>query len=168
VLREQSRYREAIEEYQRVLSLNPSMIPAYGGLAYVHVYLGEPELAIAEVDKAMQLSPHDPSAGNFYFHNAMAYGMLEDYEQALTWLRRAVAAGPPDFRFQGFWQAPLLALAGHDAEARATMQGYLAGNAPIRTIAQWQRTRLPADAPRFLAYRKRFEEGLRKAGMPEE
>jgi class 3 adenylate cyclase/TolB-like protein/Tfp pilus assembly protein PilF len=169
VLREQSRFREAIEEYQRELSLNPSMIPAYGGLSYVHNYLGEPELAIAEVDKAMRLSPHDPSARDFYFHNSMSYGMMEDYEQALTWMRRAYAVGPPDFPLQGFYQASLLALAGHDAEARATMERYLAGNAPIRTVAQLRRIRNPgSDAPRFLAFREKFEEGLRKAGMPEE
>jgi hypothetical protein len=37
------------------------------------------------------------------------------------------------------------ACAGHDAEAHAAMQRYLSSNAPIRTIVQWQRFRLPTD-----------------------
>jgi hypothetical protein len=47
VLLAQSCYREAIDKYQRDLSLNPGMIPAYNGLATSHNYLGEPELALA-------------------------------------------------------------------------------------------------------------------------
>jgi hypothetical protein len=42
------------------------MIPAYNGLATSHNYLGEPELALAAVEKAMRLSPHDSWAPNFY------------------------------------------------------------------------------------------------------
>ena len=42
---------------------------------------------------------------------------------------------------------------GHDAEAHAAMQRYLSSNAPIRTIVQWQRVRLPTDASRYLEFR---------------
>ena len=37
------------------------------------------------------------------------------------------------------------ACAGYDAEAHAAMQRYLSSNAPLRTIVQWQRFRLPTD-----------------------
>ena len=160
----QGRYREAIDAFQHGLSLNPSQVAAYGGLATAHNYLGEPELTLAEVEKAMRLSPHDPWAANFYFNNAVAYTILEDYQQALVWLRQNYAAGPFDNPWRGFFEASLLALAGHEAEARATMQR----KAPVQTIARWRQVRLPIDAPRFLAMRQKFEEGLRKAGLPEE
>jgi adenylate cyclase len=165
----QGRYREAIDAFHHGLSLNPGQVAAYGGLATAHNYLGEPELTLAEVERAMRLSPHDPWAANFYFNNAVAYTILEDYQQALVWLRRNYAAGPFDNPWKGFFEASLLALAGHEAEARATMQRYLAtGKAPVQTIVRWRQVRLPSDAPRFLALRQKFEEGLRKAGMPEE
>jgi class 3 adenylate cyclase/TolB-like protein len=168
VLLAEARYREAIDVYQRVLLLAPSYVPAYSGLAAAHNYLGEPEQAISYVDKAMRLSPYDPATRAFYSDKFVAYGILQDWEQALVWERRAEAAR--DSPFNGFASAALLALASRDAEARATMQRYLAGsNAPVRTIAQWQRVRFPAtvDNARYLAWRQNFVEGLRKAGMPE-
>jgi hypothetical protein len=64
--------------------------------------------------------------------------------------------------------AGLLALLGRESDARAMMQHYLSNeNAPFRTIAQWQRAQVPADNPRVLAWRQKFMEGLRKAGLPE-
>jgi tetratricopeptide (TPR) repeat protein len=165
----QGRYREAIDAFQHGLSLNPSHVAAYGGLAAAHNYLGEPELTLAEVENAMRLSPHDPWAANFYLNNAIAYAILEDYGQALVWIRRNYAAGPFDNPWKGFFEACLLALTGHEAEARATMQQYLAtGNAPAQTIAKCRQIRPLTDAPRFLAMCQKFEEGLRKAGLPEE
>jgi adenylate cyclase len=136
-------------------------------LALAYNYLGEPEQAIAYADKAMRLSPRDPFFAPLYFAKANAYGILQDYQEALVWFRRTEAAYP-DSPLNGLGSSALLALAGQEADARATMQRYLASdNAPIRTIAQWQRVLLPADSPRFLTYRQKFIEGLRKAGLPE-
>jgi len=166
VLLAQARYREAIDAYGRCLQRNPSQVSVYSGLASAHCYLGEPELSIAEIAKAMRLSPLDPRSREFYFNNAQAYGVLQDYEQALVWARRATATAPRDHRFPLF--LGLLTLAGHEGEAREIMRRYLAGNPPIRTISQWQRSRRPTDAPRFLLFRENYIAGLRKAGMPEE
>ena len=88
----------------------------------------------------------------------------------LAWARRFETAAP-DNPLNGFVTAPLLAMAGHETEARETMQRYLTrSNARIRSIAQWQHVRFPAqiDNPRYLAFRNNFVEGLRRAGMPEE
>jgi adenylate cyclase len=165
VLLAEGRYREAIDAYRRAIVLAPSIIPP--GLASAYNYLGEPEQTIAYVDKAMRLSPHDPFSAPLYAAKATAYGILQDYQEALVWIRRAEAAAP-DNPLNGFVRSAVLALAGQEADARATMQRYLANdNAPFRTIAQRQRALLPAGSPRFLAYRQKFMEGLRKAGLPE-
>jgi len=100
------------------------------------------------------------------FAKATAFDILQNYEEALVWFQRAEAAVPG--RLKGFAPAALLALVGREADARATMQRYLTSeNAPIRTIAQYQGALLPADSPRLLAWRQKFIEGLRKAGLPE-
>src|SRR5262245_57400533 len=165
VLLFEGRYREAIDAYQRGLMLAPSSIQP--GLAMAYNYLGEPERAISYADKAMRLSPHDPFFVNLYNSKAMAFGILQDYEVALLWFQRAEAEVPNN-PLNGFIRSALLALAGREADARATMQRYLASeNASIRTIAQWQSVQLPADSQRFLAARQRFVESLRKAGLPE-
>ena len=64
--------------------------------------------------------------------------MLQDYEQALVWIERAEAAAP-EIVVMGFVRSVLLAMAGQEDEARATMQRYLANDkAPFRTMSQWR------------------------------
>jgi tetratricopeptide (TPR) repeat protein len=163
------RYREAIGSYQRALMLLPSSIQP--GMALAYNYVGEPEQAIAYADKAMRLSPHDPLSTwpTLYLAKALAFGILQNYEEALVWIERAEAAAP-DILLMGFVRSALLAMAGKEDEARAAMQRYLANDkAPFRTMSQW-RARLgplPSYSPRFLLWGKKFQDGLRKAGLPE-
>ncbi|MEH2544500.1 adenylate cyclase [Bradyrhizobium sp. AZCC 2262] len=169
------RYRDAIDSYERALILAPSTI--LPGLPLAYNFVGEPEQAIAYADKAMRLSPHVPLRAGpiFYFSKAFAFGMLQDYEQALVWIERAEAPAP-DILLMGFVRSALLALAGKEDEARAAMQRYLANdNAPIRTLSQWHARQsgkqLPSYNPlalaRLLTFRRNFDDGLRKAGLPE-
>ena len=131
------RYRDAIDSYERALILAPSTILL--GLPLAYNFIGEPEQAIAYADKAMRLSPHIPGRVGpiFYFAKAIAFGILQDYEQALVWIERAEAAAP-EILLMGFVRSAMLAMAGKEDEARAAMQRYLANdNAPIRTMSQW-------------------------------
>ena len=163
------RYREAIDSYGRALMLAPSSILV--GLPMAYNRIGEPEQAIAYADKAMRLSPHHPGLAGpmFYFAKALAFGILQDHEQALVWIERAEAAAP-EIVVLGFFRSALLAIAGQEDEARATMQRYLANDkAPFRTISQWRATVGPLSSysPRFLIWGKKFNDGLRTAGLPE-
>jgi adenylate cyclase len=163
------RYREAIGSYQRALMLLPSSIQP--GLALAYNYAGEPEQAIAYADKAMRLSPHDPlfTWPTLYLAKVTAFGILQNYEEALVWTERGEAAAP-EMPLWEFVRSALLALAGKEADARAAMQRYLANDkAPFRTMSQRraQLGPLPSYSPRFLIWGKKFTEGLRKAGLPE-
>ena len=169
VLRLAGRYREAIGSYQRALMLLPSSIQP--GLALAYNYAGEPEQAIAYADKAMRLSPHDPVSTwpTLYLAKVTAFGILQNYEEALVWIARGEAAAPEMPLWESVRSA-LLALAGKEADARAAMQRYLANDkAPFRTMSQRraQLGPLPSYSPRFLVWAKNFNEGLRKAGLPE-
>jgi tetratricopeptide (TPR) repeat protein len=169
------RYREAIDSYGRALMLVPTSILL--GLPLAYNLIGEPEQAIAYADKAMRLNPHAPAAmwPSLYLAKAIAFSMLHDHEEALVWIERAEAAAP-DILFMGFMRSALLALAGKEDEARATMQRYLANdNAPIRTMSQWHARwadkPLPSYNPlvlaRLLMSKKKFDDSLRTAGLPE-
>jgi adenylate cyclase len=163
------RYREAIDSYERALMLAPSSIQP--GLSMAYTYIAEPEQAIAYADKAMRISPYLPGHARpvFYLAKAIAFGMLQDYEQALVWIERAETAAP-EIAVMGMVRSVLLAMAGQEAEARAAMQRYLANDkAPFRTMSQW-RARLgplPSYSPRFLLWGKKFQDGLRNTGLPE-
>ena len=62
-------------------------------------------------------------------------------------------------------------MAGHDAEAREALQGYLAlpSTGPFKTIAAWKTyySAQGGDPPR-VEFNERTFEGLREAGMPAE
>jgi adenylate cyclase len=166
VLMATGRFREAIDSYRRAQMLAPSIIqPALAG-AYNFAY--EPEQAIAYADEAIRRGPRDPNLPILYAHKAAAFGMLQDYEQALVWIERAEAAGPDVLRLV-LVRSALLALAGQEADARATMQRYLASdNAPIRTITQWKaQWQGVSFSPRYLMWHQKYQEALRKAGLPE-
>jgi class 3 adenylate cyclase/TolB-like protein/Tfp pilus assembly protein PilF len=169
------RHREAIDAYGRALMLAPSNTLV--GLPMAYNLIGEPEQAIAYVNKAMRLNPHAPAAmwPPLYLAKAIAFSMSNDLEEALVWSERAEAAAP-DILLMGFVRSALLAMAGKEDEARAAMQRYLANDkAPIRTLSQWQARQsekpLPSYNPlvlaRLLMSKKKFEDGLRKAGLPE-
>jgi adenylate cyclase len=164
------RYREAIDSYRRALMLAPSTIQH--GLPLAYTFIAEPEKAIAYADKAMQLSPHNPvQEPVLYFAKAIAFGQLQDYEQALVWIERAEASAP-EFLLAGLVRSVLLALAGREDEAHATMQKYLANDkAPFRSMSEWRArwagVPLQSWSPRYLIWVKNFTDSLRQAGLPE-
>ena len=160
------RYREAIDSYRRVLMLAPSYIHA--GLPHAYNAVGKPEQAIAYADEAMRLGPRDPTLPTLYHAKAIAFSMLQDDEEALAWIGRAEAAAPGVPRIV-LVRSALLALAGQEADARATMQRYLASdNAPIRTITQWKaQWQGVTFSPRYLMWLQKYQEALSKAGLPE-
>ena len=167
VLLAQKRFEEAIVEAERSLALNPSSVSAYGGLSLASTFLGRAEKAVEYADKAIRLSPRDPLLYVFEFEKGFALALLHQDDAAIELLRRAVAAAPQWPLPQAFLAA-VLAIAGHEAEAREALKRYLALNGTrARTIAQWK-AQLPSDNPVFLSYAERFGDGLRKAGMPEE
>jgi tetratricopeptide (TPR) repeat protein len=138
VLLSAGRYREAIDSYRRAEMLFPSSIQP--GLALAYAYVGEAEQAIAYADKVMRLSPQDPLSTwpILYLAKALAFGILQDYKEAIVWTERAEAAAP-EMQLLGLVRSALLALADREADARATMQRYLASdNAPVRTQTQWK------------------------------
>ena len=132
------RYREAIDSYERALMLAPSSILL--GLPMAYNFIGEPEQAIAYADKAMRLSPHAPAAmwPTLYLAKAIAFGMLQDYEQALVWIERAEAAAP-EIAAHGIC-AVCAACPGGSKRTRRAQQCsaiWRTTNAPIRTMSQW-------------------------------
>ena len=78
-----------------------------------------------------------------------------------------VGIGPSAQSAAVAWLAAVLALTGQEAEARDMLERYfLIPGTKTRTIARW-RSLAYWHNPAYLAFRERFYDGLRKAGMPE-
>jgi adenylate cyclase len=79
--------------------------------------LGQYEKAIELLDKAVRLSPRDPSLFYWYYWKGYAYFALRHDDEAIEWARRSLTINPN-------WSAPhavlaaALALTGREAEAR--------------------------------------------------
>jgi tetratricopeptide (TPR) repeat protein len=57
----QAHLDEAIAENERALALDPALLWAVQGVSWDYLYLGQFEKSLEYCDKAIRLSPHDPS-----------------------------------------------------------------------------------------------------------
>jgi TolB-like protein/Flp pilus assembly protein TadD len=165
------RYDETIVESKRAIALNPSNISAYYMLGNALFLTGQEEEAIAIFDKAMRLSPRDPSLTFLLFDKALALLVLERDAEASAVLNQALTLAPNNRQLLRT-QAATLANLGRVGEARELYQRYAAlTGGKLATVAQYKAfvTRVTAaNIPIIVAWRERMFAGLRKVGMPEE
>ena len=174
ILRAQGRLDEAIAEHERALALDPALVVADEGLGQDYLFLGKFEKSLEFNDKAIWLSPHEPTLFLLYNNEAADYFGLKQYDEAVELARRAITINPNNVPFAHAILVAALALTGHETEAREALQRYLA--LPVsepRTIAAWKAYHKAGGVneridPRVLEMYDRGYEALRKAGMPEE
>jgi adenylate cyclase len=143
---------------------------AYGELGWTYLKIGQYEKGLELFDKAIQLSPRDPSLLNWYSGKAEAYFGLKQYDQTIEWERRAIAINT--IKLANY---PILISAlgwtGREAEGREAIQRYVSlfPSGP-RTIAAWtaRRDQLVNPDPHYIEFWNRAMEGQRKAGLPEQ
>ena len=167
VLWAEGRLGDAIAEYEHALTLNPNDVGAFANLAFVYGDLGQYEKAIEFADTAIRLSPYDPGIFYWYWMRSIAYLAQQQDDQAIESARRSIASnqnfGPPYAIL-----AAGLAFTGNKAEARDAVQRYSALT-NIKSMVDRKAWAPPPSAdPRRRALDDRVNEGLRKAGMPEE
>ena len=136
----------------------------YFYLCSTYTDAGQPEKAIDCVDKAIRLSPHDPSLYGLLMTKAGALEVLGREAEALDWVRRSLAlspASPIALRHE----IALLEILRRDDEAQEAYRRYSALPGPqVRTIAELRACAAVASC----AVSERAIEALRKAGMPEQ
>ena len=149
----------AIAELQTALELNPSLAWAHYGVGAALVFSGRAREALPFLQSAMKLSPRDPNMGSFLVRMADAYLFMRDYDDAITWAKKAL-------RQQGFqWSryAVLVSALGHLGrleEANRALQELRTRRSDF-SIDFVQATHLIADADDMSHYL----EGLRKASV---
>ena len=146
----------------RALGLNSNLAEAwfYGG--WMKIYLGEPNLAIERLARAMRLNPLDPRIAAMRAAAAHAHFFLGRYDEAASWAAMALQDNPdyqPGLRIA----AASNAMAGRPEQAHKAVARLRQPNPPL-----WVSTLKDVVGP----YRRpedlsRFEEGLRQAGLPE-
>jgi TolB-like protein/Tfp pilus assembly protein PilF len=146
---------------ERALALNPNWAWSWLFSGWTKNWLGEPEVALDRIQRAMRMSPQDPQFFNMQTGAAWAHFTAGRYADTVTWARAALR-GQPDYVTALRLLAASCALLGDLEEARSVMVRLreLDPGARVSTIRQRDPLRRPEDLARLA-------EGLRGAGLPE-
>ncbi len=79
---------------ERALVLDPNCAWAWSRLAWIENYADQPRKAIENFERAIRLSPIDPMNFNNYAGIGSAHQVAQEYEQAVTFYRRALLERP--------------------------------------------------------------------------
>jgi TolB-like protein/Tfp pilus assembly protein PilF len=145
----------------RALALNQNLAEAWHYSGVVRYWLGTPDLAIEHLAHAMRLNPLDPRMPLMINATAHAHFVAGRYDKASLWAEMALRE-VPELHSSLRIAAASKALAGYTEEARDV-------STRLRQLDPTLRVSNLKDAlgpfrPEALA---RYEEGLRKAGLPE-
>jgi adenylate cyclase len=167
VLRAQGDHQAALAAFSRTIELDPNFARAYANKGDELILLGHPDEAPPFVEKAIQLSPRDPSLGIFYWDMGRANFYAGRYREAIPWLRKSIEARQ-NVWYNRLYLVSAYALLGETQEARKILAEFNRHFAhPRYTLAAVEaRERAnPSDNPAVVAARGKFHEGLLRAGM---
>ncbi len=145
----------------RALVLNPNLRTAWYASGWVRAFLGEADIAIEHLARAMRLSPLDPLMFLMQALTALAHFVAGRYPEAAEWAAKAVREQP---NFLGAIRnlAVSNALSGHLEEAQKALARARHLDPGLR-LANLKDRVGPLRAKDFA----RFAEGMRLAGLPE-
>lgn len=86
-------YQQALDDYDRVIELNPTGASAYPNRGLAHFALKEYQKAIADYTRAIKLNPTYARA---YNERGLVYEQLKEYQQALADYDQAIELNPDD------------------------------------------------------------------------
>ena len=157
-------FESALGAFATQMSLNPNFSIAHQWNGLVHVFMGNPKLAIPCFEMAVRLSPRDPRLSTYLSNRAVAHLHLGDDANALLYGERSIHLPNPWPRSYERLAAAYGA-AGMVEDARA-MVAVLLERWPGYSIAK-HRAEMVSDRARFLAQHERYIDGLRAGGLPE-
>jgi adenylate cyclase len=162
-------HQGALDAFDRAAQLDPNSARAYAQKANQLVMVGRPKEAPPLVLKAIALSPRDPYAGTFYWVLGRAYFVMQNYDAAIVWLRKAVEVRPNVW----YSRAYLLAAAAHlgrqeQPEVRAALSDYNGkfSGYTVQRIRDLYEKELPHTDAVMQASIQALYNGLQKAGVP--
>jgi len=147
---------KAVAAAEHGVALNPNSADAHMFLGHTLRFAGRYEESIPEYKIAIRLNPIPPN--NYLFGIATSYAQTGQYEEAITWGKKAVRQNPNDFLAQIILTG-ILSSSGRDEEARAQAAEVLRIQ-PKFSLEKWAKRVKGPDKEKII-------DNLRKAGLPE-
>jgi class 3 adenylate cyclase/TolB-like protein len=163
ILKARKRPDLAIPEFETAIANDRNLAVAYEALGHARILLGQSNEALAPIETALRLSPHDPALNLWFFHMCHAYTHMARYTEAIPWCLKANAVAPLWVSYVDL--AADYAWTGQAAEARDAVAELLK-LMPGYTVEKWANAGF-SDNPQFLVEYQRIVEGLKMAGLPE-
>jgi DNA-binding winged helix-turn-helix (wHTH) protein/tetratricopeptide (TPR) repeat protein/TolB-like protein len=164
VLRAKGEYPQAIEAFKLALLHNPHFVHARAELGRTLIDIGKPAQAIAEIERAIEMSPTDIALYTWCYWAGLAALHNSDHVGALNWLLRSLQANPSHDNTLRL-MAVALADAGREEEARKKIGEFLKAR-PGATLDDWRRPNWN-NHPEVTARRERIRATLKRLGVPE-
>jgi len=150
----------AFQSFDKALAINPNSAPAWLWSAAAHAWLGEGQIAIEQIHRAMALTPYDPLMYAYSGIAGVAYLVDGQYERAIEFGLRCMNANKTYVSAYRML-AMALVLAGREAEARAIARRLMQLE-PSLTVKGFLK-RYPGSAS---AHAQVFCDALARAGVP--
>jgi adenylate cyclase len=154
-------FERAVSLMDRAQELNPNLAMAFHLSGWIRCFVGQPDLAIKHLERAIRLSPLDPQRPGMLAAIAAAHFAAGRFDVAASLSTKAMLEQSNNF-IAALVAAASNALAGNMDAARKATELVRASDPDFRI--QSVKYRLPHRQPEVLA---RWEDALRKAGMPE-
>jgi adenylate cyclase len=167
VLRAQSRFTEAIPEYQKTIALDRSRAPAYAHLGWCKFLTGSVDEAIPYFEQALRLSPYGPGVGPWYARIGIIQLLHSQTDQAIASLEKARSENAR-VPFVHAYLAAAYGLKGESERARTELAEARKLGSTYSSVAAVEKSTW-FESPKIHALvETTYIAGLRKAGMPEE
>jgi len=166
--RTRGQHQAALDAFDETIKSAPKFARAYAQKGEELVYLGRPADGIAEVERALAISPNSSVRGYFYWVIGRARFFMKEDAVAIGWLQKSVR------NWSNVWYNRLYLVSAHAhsgqrAAASRVLQAF-DRRFPGYTLANVfeNEDATPDDNPFVVAGRERFHDGLRLAGMRSE
>ena len=156
-----SNFDRAISLFDRAQALNPNLAMAWHLSSWIRSFVGQQDLAVEHLERAVRLSPVDPQRPGMLASIACAHFAAKRFDVASTTATTAMLEEPNNF-MATIVAAAANGMTGNLDIARSAMRRAceLDPNLHLQKI----KDRLPYRQPELLVL---WEDALRKAGLPE-
>jgi TolB-like protein/class 3 adenylate cyclase/Tfp pilus assembly protein PilF len=167
VLRAQSRFKEAIPEYETSIALDPSRVPAYAHVGWCKFLTGSVDEALPYFERAIRLNPSGPGIAPWYGRMGVIQLLQSHIDEAVASLEKASGENAR-LAFVHAYLGAAYALKGQSERAHAELAAAQRLSKAYSRLADVEKSSW-FDNPEIRALAEAtYFPALRKAGLSEE